>query len=42
MSGSFIVFVIVTILSTIFFFVFVKETKGLSHAEIDKLYGKKN
>ncbi|CAD8123002.1 unnamed protein product [Paramecium sonneborni] len=40
MSGSFIVFAILTILSTIFFYFFVKETKGLNHKEIDKLYGK--
>ncbi|CAD8123010.1 unnamed protein product [Paramecium sonneborni] len=40
MSGSFIVFAILTTLSTIFFYLFVKETKGLNHNEIDKLYGK--
>ncbi|CAD8112085.1 unnamed protein product [Paramecium sonneborni] len=40
MSGSFILFGILTILSTIFFYFFVKETKGLNHKEIDRLYGK--
>lgn len=40
MSGAFIVFGILTVLSTIFFYFFVKETKGLNHKEIDRLYGK--
>ncbi|CAK82341.1 unnamed protein product (macronuclear) [Paramecium tetraurelia] len=40
MSGSFIVFLILTLLSTVFFYVFVKETKGLTHKEVNKLYGK--
>lgn len=40
MSGSFIVFLILTLLSTTFFYFFVKETKGLTHKEVNKLYGK--
>lgn len=40
MAGSFIVFAILSTLATIFFYFFVKETKGLNHKEVDKLYGK--
>jgi hypothetical protein len=40
MSGCFIVFTILTALCLVIFYFFVKETKGLNHAEIDKLYGK--
>lgn len=40
MSGSFIVFAILTLISEIFFYFTVKETKGLNHNEVDKLYGK--
>lgn len=40
MGGSFIVFAILTLLSEIFFFKFVKDTKGLNHNEVEKLYGK--
>lgn len=40
MSGSFIVFLSLTLLSTTFFYFFVKETKGLTHKEVDKIYGK--
>ncbi|CAD8082450.1 unnamed protein product [Paramecium primaurelia] len=39
-SGAFIVFAILTFLSTIFFYFYVKETKGLNHDEIERLYGK--
>lgn len=40
MTGSFIVFLVVTILCLIFSYFFVKETKGLNHREIDKIYDK--
>ncbi|CAD8205239.1 unnamed protein product [Paramecium octaurelia] len=39
-GGVFIVFAILTFLSIIYFYFFVKETKGLSHNEIEKQYGK--
>ncbi|CAK60856.1 unnamed protein product (macronuclear) [Paramecium tetraurelia] len=39
-SGVFIVFAILTLLSILYFYVYVKETKGLSHTEIEKQYGK--
>ncbi|CAD8111731.1 unnamed protein product [Paramecium primaurelia] len=42
MSGSFVVFAILTISSILFFYCFVKETKGLNHTEIDKVYGKED
>ena len=42
MSGCFIVFTILTAICFVFFYFFVKETKGLNHAEIDKLYGKEH
>ena len=42
MSGSFMVFAILTVCSILFFSCFVKETKGLNHIEIDKIYGKEN
>ncbi|CAD8127262.1 unnamed protein product [Paramecium sonneborni] len=40
MTGSFILFTILTFLCLIFSYFFVKETKGLNHREIDILYGK--
>lgn len=40
MSGSFVVFAVLTISSILFFYFAVKETKGLNHNEIDKVYGK--
>lgn len=40
MTGSFILFTILTFLCLVFSYCYVKETKGLNHREIDKLYGK--
>ncbi|CAD8094002.1 unnamed protein product [Paramecium sonneborni] len=40
MSGSFILFGILTFLALIYFYFSVKETKGFNHNEIDNLYGK--
>lgn len=39
-GGSFILFIALTFLSTIYFYFTVKETKGLNHNQIDEVYGK--